>query len=325
MQTIFQPLTRTLFDTISERVLATRPAARGPPMCGRLFRRLDGRRHKLRRSLKILVLDNDFLDEAQKFHILSLFCDAQRVYNGFARLAYRFRLKRAKLGGADVDLQLVNKLSSFPPAQKALVFQDGAVFNFRLTDLLRLWRAALDMAHTVTPSPSHPRNPYTGRDFKQAHLYNIYFAIKRSPFAVPPQIETLFRFEMDLGRFTRVLWPVLRDRAVARYVREGDLDTLFFEVSHMVCFFEKDHGQTVDGRLQRPRKEKLVNDLRDCLRIWLQGRRGVGAPSRAPRPRVRKILTDYFKTNPYAGRRVVRLPSRQFWRFRFSTPIAYEV
>ncbi len=325
MTNIFEQPVPSLFGTISKRILAASQGQEG--LCDRLFQRIDGRPGRLRHSLKELVLDNVFLDDAQRTYILGLFCSAMRTYNAFARLAYLFRIRHARVGGSEVDLQLVNKISSFPASQRATVFQGGTLFCFRLTDLLRLWREALGSRTGTRPTPSHPRNPYTGLEFKPVQLFNIYFQLAAAPFAVPPQIESLFRLGMDLRRFTRTFWPLLRDRAVERHVKEGDLDTLFFEVAHMIQAFAADHGRAVDGRLQRHKKRDLVNGLRECLKIWLQGRRAQGAPFRPHRRRVRAMLANYFDKHPSAGRRVMRVPARPAWAFRFSPPraIMFEV
>ena len=151
-------------------------------------------------AYKDYVHTNLFCDKSITSQLEMIFCKAQRLYFAFNRLAYLYKLKKASKREAPYDLFL-QPLSNLPSSQKIKLLHKNMLYEFRLTDILNMWKTALDAGNNANPIPCALKNPYINLPFKKHHLYNIYFELIHSSFYIPLCIHQFFRLDFNLKLF----------------------------------------------------------------------------------------------------------------------------
>ena len=164
------------------------------------------------------VLNNPFVGPCQREVLLSRFSKAQRIYMRLSTAARTRKVARARVAGAEHDMFL-RPLADLPRTATTEIYDDDSrtIYKFRLSDLLRLIKAALCTAPDFFVDPQPVRNPYTGRPFTTAQLYTLYGRIRQSAYEIP----TVFHMYRAGGFSTRCLV----DRAEA-FIREEAIDAV---------------------------------------------------------------------------------------------------
>jgi len=164
-------------------------------------------------TLKTMA-DHQFLCIEQAALMLDLFCKAQRAYHGFLRLARVWRIKTS-ISKITHDLYL-NPIDSNTPSM--IIYQDGAKYVFRLTDLMNIIHTALAHCLNFFVSPLYPKNPYTNNPFSKAMLYEIYFKIRESQYRIPRLYQLFYEADFHLDKYTYENEAIIREVHIHDYV-----------------------------------------------------------------------------------------------------------
>jgi len=160
------------------------------------------------------MLDNQFLCTEHASVMLDIFCKAQRTYYGFLRLARVWRIKKS-IFKITHDLYL-NPIEPNTPSM--IIYQDGAKYLFRLTDLMNIIHTALAHCLNFFVDPLHPRNPYTNNPFSKAMLYEIYYKIRGSQYRIPRLYQLFYEADFNLAKYTYENEATIREVHMYDYV-----------------------------------------------------------------------------------------------------------
>ena len=182
-----------------------------------VIRGVDDKLHMIVKA-KFVVLKNmlntQFLCTDHASVMLDLFCKAQRAYHGFLRLARVWRIK-SSVSKITHDLYL-NPIDSNIPS--IIIYQDGAKYLFRLTDLMNIIHTALAHCLNFFVDPLYPRNPYTNNPFSKAMLYEIYFKVRSSQYRIPRLYQLFYEADFNLAKYTYENEATIRDVHLYDYV-----------------------------------------------------------------------------------------------------------
>jgi hypothetical protein len=160
------------------------------------------------------MLDDQFLCIEHATVMLDIFCKAQQAYYGFLRLARVWRIKKS-ISKITHDLYL-NPIDSNTPS--IIIYQDGAKYLFRLTDLMNIIHTALAHCLNFFVDPLYPRNPYTNNPFSKAMLYEIYFKVRCSCYRIPWLFQLFYEADFNLSKYTYENEATIREVHMYDYV-----------------------------------------------------------------------------------------------------------
>ena len=146
------------------------------------------------------TIDNIFLRDDAKRNVEFLFCDIQKMYNGFSRLSYLYKYKKAR---TIVDYDLC--LNTISPEQKNVfvLYQNNNKYFFRIGDLISIIRNAICNTDYFFTTPLICKNPFNNVPFSKSALYNIYFFIRFGSFIMPDFIHNFFLKDFYLLNFIK--------------------------------------------------------------------------------------------------------------------------
>lgn len=218
----------------------------------------------------------DFLSKKNKFEIinkiiseesklLSIFCDVQKIYHGFARLAHIFVQKKAVIQNT-TDLGL-NPIS--PSSRIVHTFLQGkSKFIMTIPEIIQTVNSALSYVNGFFILQNCiPKNPYTNVPFTKSILYNMYFAVKSSDFKMSPLFHAFFMHHFDLTEFTEANNSQLVDYALSKYAYQTHFNVLYPEVLVMINCHPMMQKLYIDPMFP---KDLLVNIMRPFLHLTLR-------------------------------------------------------
>ena len=121
----------------------------------------------------------NYIDEAYKERILSIFSNTQKHIMALYRFKNICLFKTKKYLGQPQDLQF-NLLSEVSPIYTIDIIQSGIKYNFLIFDLIRIINTSLSYEYNFFTDPKHIKNPWNNVSFSKINLYNIYFFIKNT-------------------------------------------------------------------------------------------------------------------------------------------------
>lgn len=258
------------------------------------------------------VLNNSFMDQGQKIYNFSLFSKTQSVYWGLKKFVKIWRWKRAKSASVDIDLYM-NSLKSFPDSQKTKVLHHGMIYEFRLTDILNIWKRALTQSITFSPRPTIPRNPYLNMPFDKGQLFHFYMCMKdNAHFSIPVIIQKFINTSMNLRVFRLEAYTDLVDESVYNHMESSSFDTLFMDCANMISYHKRKlRGRRLSMDLPDKTKKDVVKKLKSSLKMHLLGTLSCNPVIRCLNKEfVVENLKKIFKGNPIFGRRIVSISRR---------------
>ena len=205
-----------------------------------------------------------FIDDVKKEVLKKIYYKAVRHRYKLKRLFHRYYCKR--LGPPKINIDLYKTpLTEFPKSHTISLIQNNGIFNFRLTDLLTMWRIALENSEGLFSDPLSLKNPYTGKRFKRHNLYNIYFALLNTEFHIPPLLSQFLLLDFDIDEFYMVHYSLLHDIAINNYYKSMSEDEKFSDIIDLL----KNHSDG-DYSIQTncsPEKKKYIISQLDYLLI----------------------------------------------------------
>ena len=249
------------------------------------------------------ILHNMFLGNEKREEIIDVFSKIQRTIHGMYRFKYLWRLRKAKLYNAD-DLYM-NPIS---PIDKAtiILFENNTKYIFQLRELIRVLHSSLSNCCHFFPDPIQSKNPYTNLPFHKSNLYNIYFAVRRSQYRMPPLFEEYFRYDFSLNRFLSKNEELINDEYLKTYVENNCVEGVFEHVQDMF----KEHHIRSHIHSEFP-KDKLYKIMKPYLSLYFISNYSINhhKKSRAFRTLHHKLHL-FQRYNSCFGRRKVHLVSK---------------
>ena len=245
-------------------------------------------------------------DDTLKKKYEDIFCKIRKCIYGFHRLIIMWKIKHAKTSSTDYDF-ILNPLSSFPENQKIKIYHKGALYNFRLTDILNIWLTALCKTSSMIPMPEKPKNPYINIQFTKGQLLKFYIHIRyRTKFMIPTLIQDFINCEMELDIFKDKCYPELVEVGIKNHFENESDEILYFDCVRMVSKYKnKLNNRTMSTDIIMSEKKDAVNKLRPMLKKYLYS-------TYSCNPKVRCInkinlvsdLRKVFKENVRLGRKI---------------------
>jgi hypothetical protein len=163
------------------------------------------------------IVENIFCSEEFKEKIINLFCSTQKINNGFSRLAYIYKNKKAPIKiTTDMFLNPIKKTDK----NVICIFdsKNSCKYLFTINDLMQIIKKSLTHSPNFFSDPSECKNPYTNVPFNKSTLYNIYFFIKYKNYITPELIQNFFNANFNLENFRKDNLYIIREYAIKDYV-----------------------------------------------------------------------------------------------------------
>lgn len=273
-----------------------------------------------------MIYNNPFINDDKKNILINLFNKAQKVYWGFTKLALIYKNKKTKMCDITESLYGV-PFESCKKNNIITLIENNRKYKFRVNELLKLWKTALETSEGFVPNPKIPINPYTGLKFSRANLYNIYFFVKfNTIYNIPALCNIYFSLAFDKKLFRKKVFPFLREKAIAAYLEKSDADTLFYDCVNMLRANKKIFkNSNVNEQMSRKYRLELVSILKDILRNYLFSMFSVNPCVKKEHMKLFQSKTKNFMSqHPTFGRRIFHTRSniRRSEDFnRFAPPI----
>lgn len=249
---------------------------------------------------KFSIINNNLNSES---HLLRVFCDVQKMYYGFAKLAYLFRYKKAVIQNTtDLGLNVI-----LPTSRIAHTFLQGnSKFCMTISEIIQTVDTALSYVNGFFILQNYmPKNPYTNVPLTKSILYNMYFVVKSSDFKMSPLFHAFFMHHFDLNNFSVTNNAQLVDYAISKYAYQTHYDVLYPDVLTMIKSHEIMQQLYIDPRFP---KELLVNIMRPFYHLTLRLEYAVLCHHEWSK--VREIwynsLELFYMYNPKFGRRYIQ-------------------
>ena len=188
---------------------------------------------KLKYNLLQQTLNGPFNTPDNVDTFISLFWKTQRIYNGFARFAHRFRLKQSQLR-IDSDLCL-NPIASIDP-NAITIFQNASRYRFKISDLINICNSALTNSDEFFSEPMIPKNPYTNLEFTYPILYKIYNAVRHSNYRMPILLHLFYLSDFDINVFHDKNEAIIRYEHIIDYAKNSEDSELVAWVPYMLTY-----------------------------------------------------------------------------------------
>lgn len=219
----------------------------------------------LSKKNKFEIIKNIISNENHESKLLSIFCDVQKIYHGFARLAHLFVQKKAVIQNT-TDLGL-NPIS-FSSRTTHTFMQGNSRFCLKISEIIQTVNSALSYVNGFfILENSMPKNPYTNVPLTKSILYNMYFAVKNSDFKMSPLFHAFFMHHFDLTEFNETNQTQLIDYAISKYAYQSHFNILYPEVMVMINCHSMMQKLYIDPMFP---KDILVNAMRPFLHLSLR-------------------------------------------------------
>ena len=261
----------------------------------------------------------DFISKNNKFDIinsnisnenqlLSIFCDVQKIYHGFARVAHLFRRKKAVTQNTtDLGLNPISLSSRIAHT----FLQGNSKFCMTIPEIIQTVNSSLSYVDGFfILQNSIPKNPYTNVTLTKSILYNMYFALKSSDFKMSSLFHAFFMHHFDLTEFNQANSSQLIDYAISKYAYQTHFNVLYSEVLVMINCHEMMRKLYIDPMFP---KDILVNTMRPFLHLTLRLEYAVMCHHEWKKAHIiwTNALDVFYTYNPKFGRRYVRFKNKQ--------------
>jgi len=181
------------------------------------------------------MLENVFYSLEFRDKMLSVFCKSQRTYYALGSFARQWKMNRAPVV-VEYDLSLT-PIDRTKCRQYTTIYQNGAVYMFRIGDLINIVETALCHCCSEFFVDSYsPRNPFTNEPFSDAILLVIYNRIRQSLYRMPVLFELFFREIFNLPGFVYKYEGIIRERYIERLLQFGDVENLSQHIRKMLRY-----------------------------------------------------------------------------------------
>ena len=254
-------------------------------------------------ELKKLVV-NPFMSETMSQALLDDFCQLQKIYNGFARLAHIYKFKKAKVQ-INTDL-CMNELN--PKKSNVFVlFQNNLKYYFSARDLINMINSNLSHCIGFVPDMIVSKNPYNNLILNDTSLYNIYFFLRWNAYIIPELFHGFFKCNFGATTFHYNYESNIINEHTKNFIYNSHHDTLYPIFKEM---WETYHRITkkivIDDEFPR---DKLINIMKPYLHLYyisLYATNGTYKQCNAEYTLRRKLMR-FRNFNSNFGRKYIRL------------------
>jgi len=249
---------------------------------------------------KIIV--NKFISENSKKSFINNFCNVQKIYRKFSRVAYLLKFNKAKLIITQ-DLNY-NELDVTYPSVLC-IFHYNYKYLFCLNDLIQLIDSALTNAIGFICDPNHIKNPYNNMVFEKSILYSIYIFINNNRINYCELFFNFCKYEFNLKKFKNICENIINEKIILRYVKNSPQSVLIKDITSMINYFNKyidDKEIEINIHKNFP-KDKLIKILSPYLLLYLKSINAY--PSSLQSLYKTQFLTkmnNFYNYNPQFGR-----------------------
>ncbi len=255
-------------------------------------------------------VNNKFYTSNKITELWNIYCNTQRAYYGFSKLALLFKLKHAKIS-------VINDLCMNPititTGKSISIFQNGSIYYFTLSDLINICKSALIHSPNCYSDPIFPKNPYINIQFTKSIMYYIYYSIRISYFRIPLLLHLFYLSDFNINRFYLDNEAIIRDEYIDDFVKNGSNDDLLeyiydmiYKVPNKECLIKIDHDFPSDT---------LIHIMRPYLKLYLISILSLSKTEKQFRTYyiLKYKLHKFFEFNPSFGRRIyIRNAKRKF-------------
>ena len=249
-----------------------------------------------------LFINHPFMTSTRKDEIINTFSKIQRLVFAVGRLKRAWLYKRARIYNTD---DLFMSPISCEDKNVFVLLQNKTKYIFHLRELLRIIVASLSHCCHFFPDPTFCKNPYTNMLLNKSALYNIYFAIRASGYAMPILFERYFQKNFDLHLFWMDNQDLINEEYLKTYV-ENHCTNLYVLCREMFV----DNHMRCNIHISFP-KDKLLKIMKPYLDLYL-----VSQYSFHPQKKLKAFRTlhsklhKFIKFNSNFGKRKVRIVTK---------------
>jgi hypothetical protein len=259
--------------------------------------------HKKFNELKKLVI-NPFMSETMSQALLDDFCQFQKIYNGFTRLAHIYKFKKAKVQiNSDLCMNELNPKKS----NVFVLFQNNLKYYFSARDLINMINSNLSHCIGFVPDMIVSKNPYNNLILNDTSLYNIYFFLRWNAYIIPELFHGFFKSNFNASTFHYNYESNIINEHTKNFIYNSHHDTLYPVFKEM---WETYHRITkkiiIDDEFP---KDKLINIMKPYLHLYyisLYATNGTYKQCSAEYTLRRKLMR-FRNFNSKFGRKYVRL------------------
>ena len=255
--------------------------------------------------LKKGILDNIFVTKDKSNEIEFLFYKTQKLYRALCRFAYICKYKCAKKYDTSTDL-CMNELSVFKKNQTLELYENNMLYHFRITDIINIIHNALSHSPNFFPEPLKIKNPYTNIPFSKSNLYNIYFAIDKSPFKIPMLYEEFFANQFNLKQFTKYNEHLIREASIKNFCKNALLEQRLYYLYRMM---EKYYRITQKIKINKDFPSRKIVEVFEhfhFLKLFLYSEYSLIVTKKLDnKTLLKKTLKKFVRLNPMFGQKYI--------------------
>ena len=227
-------------------------------------------------------------------------CKIQQPYRALCKLAYLYKLKKAKKVDISTDLY-GNDLDCIDAKLKMNLILQTTLYEFRLSDLITIIQNNLTNAPDFFADPSQSKNPYTNIPFLKSDLYNIYFRVKNSSLNIPTLFSEYFKVQFKIKRFLLKNEVIIRNYSIVDFIQNSSTKILYAETILMLKQYKR---YTKDIHIDNAfNKQTVVDKFKLSLLLYLKTTYSFGQTEQIyTRSLLIKGLTAINKNDPSFGK-----------------------
>ena len=253
--------------------------------------------------------NNCFIGKEQRETFLDYFCKFQKIYFGFCKLAFIFKLKNRK---ADICYDLSFNEITEKSKNVLTILLDNRKYLFTLTDIVNMFQNALTKMNFMMTIPSCVKNPFTNNPFPFSILYTMYFFLKSRMNMMPQLIDGYFRCNFNLKRFMMLYDNYIQDFALENFVKTSPPINL---LDGLCTMLSEENNKSLRPYEIHPRfpENVLLSIMKPYLVLYFKSKY-----SRSPELNdhnadlLKKRLKEFFNFNPKFGILEKTLPNGEF-------------
>lgn len=247
-------------------------------------------------------MDNDFYNDQHREYAMDLFSHSQKTYHAFAYIARKWKIKHSKVNiDTDLCLNPIDPSSS----QSIAIYQTGANYLFKLSDLINIINGALLHSPFFFTEPLQPKNPYTNMPFTRAMLFEIYMAVRRSNYKMPVLLHLFYLAEFNVDIFLYENEAIIRDMYIRDFIKTNSVGDVYPYVKQMILFLDKQRKLRIDRDFP---KDRLVEIMRPYLKLYMYYTYSLSHTDKKCEAYfiLRQTFSMFIQHNPQFGRRILQ-------------------
>jgi hypothetical protein len=170
-----------------------------------------------------MLLENPFINDANKAVFLVDFSRFQKTINGFKKLLRLWRIKKKCIVYPNTTDLKGNELTDYKQNLVIDLMENDTIYSFYIHDLLKMWSMSLKQRMYVIECPTKLKNPYTNLAFSLTNLYNIYYKALFNGIRRPPLVDMHFHCRFSIQLLLHTYGAQLREWAITDYAEYEEL------------------------------------------------------------------------------------------------------